>query len=173
MTNSLSRIPNQGLAGPGESDKKKSLAKEVAMKAIPDYPYCFVCGDKNKKGLNIRFFDHDGKTKAEFTPTRDFEGYRNILHGGIISTLLDEVMIKSILAQGILTITTQIDVKLKSSARIGEKLYLEGEITKKRGKIIMTQGKVFKEDGTIVAVATGKFYQATGDMKKRLERCLT
>ena len=143
------------------------------MKAIPDYPYCFVCGDKNQKGLNIRFFAHDGKAKAEFTPTREFEGYKDILHGGIISTLLDEVMIKSILAQGILTITTQIDVKLKNAAKIGEKLYLEGEITDKRGKIIMTQGKVFKEDGTIVAEATGKFFRAAEDMKRRLERSLT
>jgi uncharacterized protein (TIGR00369 family) len=143
------------------------------MKTIPDYPHCFVCGDKNKKGLNIHFFDHDGKAKAEFTPTREFEGYRDILHGGIISTLLDEVMIKSILAQGILTITTQIDVKFKKSAKIGEKLYLEGEVTENKGKIIMTEGKVFKEDGTIVATATGKFYRATGDMKRQLEQCLT
>jgi uncharacterized protein (TIGR00369 family) len=143
------------------------------MKAIPNSPYCFVCGDKNNKGLNVRFYSSDRKAKAEYTPKREFQGYRDILHGGIISTLLDEVMIQAIIAQGILTFTTQIEVKFKKPARIGEKLLLEGEIIEDKGKIIVTKGEMAKEDGTIVAVATGKFFKATGEMKRLLEQSLT
>ena len=83
------------------------------MKAIPNYPYCFVCGDKNKIGLKVAFFYEDGKAKAQYTPTRDFEGYKDICHGGILSSLLDEVMIYSLIAQGIITVTVQIEVKFK------------------------------------------------------------
>jgi uncharacterized protein (TIGR00369 family) len=140
------------------------------MKAIPNYPYCFVCGDKNERGLNVRFYSHKGKAKAEYTPTREFEGYRDILHGGIISALLDEVMIQAIIAQGILTFTTQIEVNFKKPARIGEKLLLEGEVTGDRGKIIMTRGEAAKEDGTIIATSSGKFFKATEEMKKLLEQ---
>lgn len=143
------------------------------MKAIPNSPYCFVCGDKNNKGLNVRFYSSEGKAKAEYTPKREFEGYRDILHGGIISTLLDEVMIQAIIAQGILTFTTQIEVKFKKPARIGEKLLLEGEIIEDKGKFIVTKGEIAKEDGTIVAVSTGKFFKATGEMKSLLEQSLT
>lgn len=140
------------------------------MKPIPNYPHCFVCGDKNEKGLKVVFFYENGKAKAQYTPTGDFEGYKNICHGGILSALLDEVMIYSIKAKGILTVTIQIEVKFKKLAKIGETMYLEGWITKEKGKIILTEGKIFLEDGTIVAESSGKFFRAEGLKKKEMEK---
>ena len=142
------------------------------MKAIQRYGNCFVCGDKNDIGLKLDFYEKDGKARAEFTPTKNFEGYKDILHGGILSTLLDEVMIKSILAKEILTVTSQIEVKFKKPAIIGEKLIIEGEITGERGRLVLTEGKVFKEDGTVIAEAKGKFFRAEGRIKMQLEKCL-
>jgi uncharacterized protein (TIGR00369 family) len=144
----------------------------VKVKKIQRYGNCFVCGDKNQVGLKLDFYAKDGKARAEFTPAKNFEGYKDILHGGILSTLLDEVMIKSILAKEILTVTSQIEVKFKKPAIIGEKLTIEGEITGERGRLILTEGKVFKEDGTVVAEAKGKFFRAEGRIKRKLEKCL-
>lgn len=140
------------------------------MKAIQRYGNCFVCGDNNDIGLKLDFYEKDGKARAEFTPTKNFEGYKDILHGGILSTLLDEVMIKSILAKEILTVTSQIEVKFKKPAVIGEKLIIEGGITAERGRLILTEGKVFREDGTVVAEAKGKFFRTEGRIKKQLEQ---
>ena len=140
------------------------------MKAIQRYGNCFVCGDNNDIGLKLDFYEKDGKARAEFTPTKNFEGYKDILHGGILSTLLDEVMIKSILAKEILTVTSQIEVKFKKPAVIGEKLIIEGGITGERGRLILTEGKVFREDGTVVAEAKGKFFRTEGTIKKQLEQ---
>jgi uncharacterized protein (TIGR00369 family) len=140
------------------------------MRVIPNYPNCFVCGDKNKIGLKVEFFYDDGKAKAQYTPTKEFEGYRNILHGGILSTLLDEVMIYAIVAQGIITVTVQMEVKFKKPAKIGETLYLEGQITHDKGKILETEGKIFTKDGTIVASSKGKFFRAKGEMKEEIEK---
>lgn len=140
------------------------------MEAIPNYPYCFVCGDKNKKGLQVAFYYHDGKAQAEYTPSREYEGYQDILHGGIITTLLDEVMIQSIIARGILTFTTQIEVKFKTPARIGEKLLLQGKIVENKGKIILTEGKVSRADGTLIAMSKGKYFRPEGGRKRELER---
>jgi uncharacterized protein (TIGR00369 family) len=142
------------------------------VKAIQRYSHCFVCGDKNDIGLKLDFYEKDGKARAEFTPEKNFEGYKDILHGGILSTLLDEAMIKSILAKEILTVTSQIEVKFKRPAIIGEKLVIEGEITGERGRLILTEGKVFKEDGTVIAEAQGKFFKAEGKIKEQLEKCL-
>jgi uncharacterized protein (TIGR00369 family) len=139
------------------------------MKAIPNYPHCFVCGDKNKIGLKVAFFFDEGKAKAQYTPTREFEGYKDILHGGILSALLDEVMIYSIIAQGIITVTVQMEVKFKKPAKIGETLFLEGQITEDKGKILFTKGKIFKQNGTIIAESKGKFFRAEGEKKKELE----
>jgi uncharacterized protein (TIGR00369 family) len=140
------------------------------MKTIPNYPYCFVCGDKNKIGLKVTFFFDEGKAKAQYTPTREFEGYKDICHGGILSALLDEVMIYSIIAQGIITVTVQIEIKFKNPAKIGETLFLEGQITEDKGKILLTEGKISKKDGTIIATSKGKFFRAEGEMKKEIEK---
>jgi uncharacterized protein (TIGR00369 family) len=140
------------------------------MRTIPNYPNCFVCGDKNEIGLKVAFFYDEGKAKAQYTPTREFEGYKDICHGGILSALLDEVMIYSIKAQEILTMTVQIEVKFKNPAIIGETLYLEGQVTEDKGKIIITEGKISKKDGTIVAESRGKYFRIEGDQKKELEK---
>jgi acyl-coenzyme A thioesterase PaaI-like protein len=142
------------------------------MKLIKRYSNCFVCGDKNRCGLKVDFFDREGVAEAEYKASSDFEGYKDILHGGIISALLDEVMIKSILARNILSVTASIEVKFKQPIRIGDKLLLEGKIVGDKGKIITTEGKVLKEDNTVAALAFGKYVKADQKMKPLLKESL-
>ena len=75
------------------------------MKEVAKYPHCFVCGDQNVHGLKAKFFFDGEKAFTEVTADGSFEGYRGIYHGGIIATLLDEVMIKAILAQPVTAVT--------------------------------------------------------------------
>ena len=60
------------------------------MKQMKRYPGCFVCGDKNPIGLNVAFYSDDERVVADYTAGRQFEGYKDVLHGGILSALLDE-----------------------------------------------------------------------------------
>jgi acyl-coenzyme A thioesterase PaaI-like protein len=143
-----------------------------AMELIQRYSKCFVCGDKNDIGLRVVFFHEGGKARAEYIPTPEFEGYKEILHGGIISALLDEVMIKSIIAKGIFTLTSRIDIRFKNSARTGEKLLLEGWIKENRKRLILTEGKAFKQGGKVIAVAQGTYFRVEGKIKGQLERSL-
>lgn len=142
------------------------------MQLIKRYSNCFICGDKNKCGLKVDFFYGDGVAKAEYKASPDFEGYKDILHGGIISALLDEVMIKSILAQDILVVTASIEVKFKQPIKIGERLSLEGKILKDQGKIVTAEGKVLKEDKTVAALGFAKYVKADERMKHLLEESL-
>ena len=76
------------------------------MELIDDN-YCFVCGKKNPIGLKLDF-SFDGKTiKTDFIPQKEHQGYFNIVHGGIISTLLDEVMVKLAIEMGMPSVTAQ------------------------------------------------------------------
>lgn len=134
------------------------------MKPLKKYSQCFVCGDKNPSGLNVEFYLKDGKAVGEYIVQDHFQGYKNILHGGILSTLLDEVMIKSILAQDILTLTCEIKVRFKKPVKIGQKLFLEGKPTGEKGKILLAEGEIRDEAGDVVATAEGKFFRAEGEM---------
>ncbi|MCJ7508588.1 MAG: PaaI family thioesterase [candidate division Zixibacteria bacterium] len=142
------------------------------MKLIQRYSHCFVCGDKNDIGLKVNFFEEEGKAKAEFVPTGKLEGYKDILHGGILAALLDEVMIKSIIAKGILTVTSQMEIEFKKPAKTGERLFLEGEIKEDTGKIILTEGKALTQDGNLIAQAKGKYFRVKDEMKELLNRSL-
>lgn len=142
------------------------------MQLIKRYGNCFVCGDENKCGLKVDFFDREGVATAEYKASPDFEGYKDILHGGVISALLDEVMIKAILARDILAVTASIEVKFKQPVKTGEKLLLEGRILEDKGRIVTTQGKVLKEDNSVVALGYGKYVKADEKMKPLLKESL-
>lgn len=142
------------------------------LKPLKRYSQCFVCGDKNPFGLNVEFYRKDGKVLGEYVVQDHFQGYRNILHGGILSALLDEVMIKSILAQDILTLTCEIKVRFKKPVEIGQRLYLEGKPTEDKGKILFAEGEIRGEHGEVVATAEGKFFRAEGEIEKLLSQSL-
>lgn len=132
------------------------------------YRHCFVCGDKNPIGLKIDFHYEEGKAKACFTPAEEYEGYRDILHGGILAAVLDEVMVKAVLAEGIPALTSRMDVRYRLPAVIGEELFLEGWITEAKSRLIMTAGKVSRKDGIIVAEAGGTYFRVRGEMAEKL-----
>ncbi len=142
------------------------------MKLMERYPNCFVCGDKNPIGLNVPFYVKDDKVVAQYIAGRHFEGYKDILHGGILSALLDEVMIRSVLAQGIFSLTSEINVKFKKMVKIGDKLNLEGRLVEDRGKIILAEGKITNQKNEVVAEGEGKFFKAQGEVKRLLAQDL-
>ncbi len=142
------------------------------MDLIRRYSNCFVCGDKNEYGLRVDFFCDDGVSRAEYVAEEKFQGYRNLLHGGIISALLDEVMIKAVIAKGILAVTVEIEVKFIKPVKIGEKLFLEGKVTEEQKKMFTAKGTVTNSKGEIVATGKGKFFKVTQEMKESLEQGL-
>ena len=54
--------------------------------------YCFACGPKNPIGLHLEFQLADGKFRAHKALASEYQGYSGIVHGGIVTTLLDEAM---------------------------------------------------------------------------------
>jgi uncharacterized protein (TIGR00369 family) len=139
------------------------------MELIKRYCDCFVCGDRNESGLRVDFFYDRGIAKAEFVADGRFQGYKNILHGGIISALLDEVMIKAVIAEDLLVVTAEIEVKFIKPVRIGERLFLEGKVVREKGRIFVTEGMVRNLSGKTVAIGKGKYFKVTEEMQRLLE----
>ena len=52
---------------------------------------CFACSPSNPIGLKLEFEEDDEFVWANWQPGENFQGYNNVVHGGIIATLLDEV----------------------------------------------------------------------------------
>lgn len=126
------------------------------MKKLEDDHYCFVCGEKNPYGLHLKFSLREGKISSEFVPQRIHQGYKDIIHGGIISTLLDEAMVKAALLQGIPAITVEITVRFKKPLMVGEKAIIEANITNMNKRIIETSARIKKSDETLIAEGHAK-----------------
>ncbi len=128
------------------------------MKEIVKYGGCFVCGDKNPIGLGVKFYERDGGATAEFVPKEVLEGYKGLLHGGILSSLLDEVMIKAVLVKNIYCVTAELAVRYKKPIEISDKLMLFGYIEKKNGRVFTTRGWAKNRNGEVAAEAQGKYF---------------
>jgi uncharacterized protein (TIGR00369 family) len=117
------------------------------------YGNCFVCGKNNPNGLRLNFeIDPEKKTlKTTFVASPTFQGWDGIVHGGIISTLLDEAMAKLVYELGYQSVTASLEIKFKKPAPILEPLLVHGEITEVSRKLIRARARVTKEDGTILA----------------------
>jgi len=123
---------------------------------LSDDGYCFVCGPKNPIGLKLDF-SFDGKTiKTEFVPQKEHQGYADIVHGGIVSTLLDEVMVKLAIELGMPAVTAQMDIRLRKAVKVGEKLTFTAEIQENTSKLIIASAKAETDNGVVVADAKGK-----------------
>jgi len=125
-------------------------------KILEDDNYCFVCGEKNPYGLHLTFSAHDGKVLAEFIPQKNYQGYKDIVHGGIISALIDEAMVKAALMQGKPAITAEITVRFKNPLMVWDKAIIEATIIKMNKKIIETSAIMRKTDNTLIAEGYGK-----------------
>ena len=63
------------------------------MKPLPHTHSCFVCGESNPFGLKLRF-ETDGRiVQTRFVPRAEHIGFKGVVHGGLIATVLDEIMV--------------------------------------------------------------------------------
>ncbi|MCK5140367.1 MAG: PaaI family thioesterase [Thermodesulfovibrionia bacterium] len=126
------------------------------MMELADNGYCFVCGPKNPIGLKLNFHFNGKSIKTQFTPKKEHQGYLNIVHGGIISTVLDEAMVKLALAMNIPAVTASMEIRLRRALNVGETINVEAEILKNTKKTLETYAKATTEINIVIADAKGK-----------------
>lgn len=124
---------------------------------LEDDNYCFACGKSNQCGLKLSFNYSNGKLTTMFIPSKIYQGYKDITHGGIITTVLDEAMIQAAIAEGIMPVTAEINVRFKMPLMANEKTIAEAEIIKKGSRLIEARSRLVRaSDSTIIAEASAK-----------------
>lgn len=122
---------------------------------------CFVCGPANPIGLNVRFHIEAEICRGEFTPGPQHMGYKNVTHGGIVFSLLDDVMANWLWLQGEHSFTAKADIRYRAELPVDTPVCLEGICTRRKGRLAVMEGKVLdRESGFVYAQATGSFILA-------------
>lgn len=119
---------------------------------------CFGCGARNPIGLHLQFTADDEGVRAPFVPTPEHQGFENVVHGGIISSVMDEAMAWATAAAGYWAVTGEIRLRFKRPLRVAEPTTVCARVTSARGRLIATEAKLLSDtDGAEIAVGSATF----------------
>jgi uncharacterized protein (TIGR00369 family) len=111
----------------------------------------------------------DGYARTAWTVGDDYVGWSDKAHGGIIATLLDEVMAWAPSSYDSWAVTAEMTVRYRSPASPGEELVAEGRVVERRRRIYEVRGEVRGADGRVVAEGHGRYLGASPAAKTELK----
>jgi uncharacterized protein (TIGR00369 family) len=118
-------------------------------------------------GLQIELLE--GEARAAWTVGPDYVGWSDKVHGGIVATLLDEVMAWAPSSYDSWAVTAEMNVRFRSPAAPGERLIARGWVTDRRRRIYEVAGEVRGPDGRLVAEGSGRYLGASPSEKTALK----
>ena len=123
------------------------------------HPHCVVCGKGCAIGLGLDFVvQADGSVRAEFACSKAYEGYRGILHGGVISSLLDGAMTNCLFAHGIVALTAELVMRFRHLVATDMPVSVVGRIIRSTVPLHFMEAQLV-QDGVVMAVAKAKFME--------------
>ena len=128
------------------------------MTSLEDDRYCFACGRDNPSGLQVETRREDGSAELRWTPSREYQGFKEILHGGIVSTLLDEAMAHAVLSVREGTATAEMRVLFEKPVDTAGEITVEARVNEEKHRLLRASAEL-RQDGTQKASAQGTFIQ--------------
>jgi len=118
---------------------------------------CFVCGPKNPIGLKADFsVDYTtNSSEAELFLSEQYQGWQGVVHGGIISTLLDEAAIYACRPVSLHAVTTSLTVRFRKPLSTGVEVKVKAEIIEIR-RHLATVASTLSFHGEVMAEAEVK-----------------
>jgi uncharacterized protein (TIGR00369 family) len=141
-------------------------------KQIPnnDDHMCFGCSPVNPSGLQMKFFTDETTVFSRITIPEHLCGWSNLVHGGVLSTILDEIMgWAAIYLLKRFILTKSITVEFLKPVYMGGVLEAESKLLEVEGKHQATmEGVIFDAEGDVCARATADFAVFKPAVAKRL-----
>ena len=131
---------------------------KVAVEIDKDFDRCFVCGSKNPIGLKLKFTQEKKGVRSEFTIGELYQGWTGVVHGGIISCILDEAMSYATLHAGVDTLTARMQTRFKRPLQTGQPLVVTARVTRKTRKLVEAKAEMHLADGTPIADSTATMF---------------
>ena len=128
------------------------------MEPVTDDHWCFACGRENPHGLRLQGFRPQGEwLVVDFTPGREHQGWREVTHGGLVATVLDEVMTWLLYRQGLDAVTAELAVRYHHPLPTGHPVQARARETLRRGRLVRAEAQLVEGGGRVLASAEGKF----------------
>jgi uncharacterized protein (TIGR00369 family) len=125
---------------------------------LEDDEMCFACGRRNPNGLHLSFSFDGAEVRTSISFPKTFQGYRGVVHGGLLSTVLDEAMVTLLNKMGHLAVTAELTVRFLRPARVDERIDVTAELLEQRGRTARLSAVASDSDGTEIARATSRCF---------------
>ena len=125
----------------------------------PEGHHCFACGTANPIGLNLKFYSFGDAVCSDITLGKYHEGWQDVAHGGIISTLLDEVMSWAIMySKKTFLVTRKMDIKYVRNVLIGTPLTVTGRLVDdSKPPKVKAKAEIRDDEGRLLVRGSGEF----------------
>jgi uncharacterized protein (TIGR00369 family) len=120
---------------------------------------CFGCGGANARGMQLTFEQDDNaqRIRGTFKLAAEYQGGPGFIHGGIIATVLDEVMGKVNRFRGVRAVTAELNVEYLKPVKVDEDLIVEGHEVEMSGRYVILAGEIRNQSGQVLARGRGRF----------------
>ena len=121
---------------------------------------CFGCSPNNDVGLQMSFYEDGEYIKCVWQPKERFQGYYNVLHGGILSTLMDEIASWYVFTQlKTAGVTSRIEIRYLKPVYINKgKIKLQATLKEQKKRIADIDVKVFNGEGDLCTEGTVQYF---------------
>lgn len=139
---------------------------------LPRYPGCCMCGTGERSGTSVTFYVVGDTVRVDFTPTETHRGFPGIIHGGILSALLDETMgWAPTLKVGRFCVTGEMAIRFLRSVPIGQPVTVVARAGR-LGRVCTASAEVIDSDGAVYARAEGKYVPLSIEGCREVARAL-
>lgn len=135
---------------------------------LKTYPNCFGCGDDNPIGLRLAYRSEGNRLVTAFTPSDAHQGWPGIVHGGIITTLLYEVMENLPYADGKIALMRRMQTRFRKPARIGERITAAAWFTSQNGRDMSAAATLADARGELIAEGSAELVALRQEHIERL-----
>ena len=130
-----------------------------------EHNYCFGCGPSNEIGLKMKFRGNDDLVYSELAVSDHFVGWNGVVHGGILSTLCDEIMAwGAIFLTRSFILTKNMSVNYHRPVMAGDNLRVESDVEQRTSeRECIMNGRIFNSKGELCVTSSGTFALFTGE----------
>jgi acyl-coenzyme A thioesterase PaaI-like protein len=124
------------------------------------HPECVVCASSNPRSLALKFVaSSDGQgVEATFECHEAFQGYIGLVHGGVVSAVLDGAMTHCLFHLGRVAHTGSLAVRFRHPVVVDRQATVRARLDRSLGRLHVLSAEL-EQDGQVKAVASGKFIE--------------
>jgi acyl-coenzyme A thioesterase PaaI-like protein len=140
--------------------QEKKPVEALGITPIADN-YCFVCGKDNPQGLKIevKYFPEEMAAETQIALPREYQGWADVIHGGILSTLLDEMMAHAVWHFAGPGVTLSMEVRFHHPLKPEEAILVRGVLTSGNGSRRTAWAEITRvSDSRKIATAKSRFF---------------